>query len=151
MATGLVLPGGVRPSNLHLPPGARALAVDSDLYDICGRVAEIDKSLHIVLLEGDDKHCFAIMEHCPDMERLVFKVKELDARVLQKLQKIMAMPLQERLALLEKEEHRLAEQEQERELDDLYERVGRPMWTQLEHDGFIQRGVSYPKRGVKPK
>jgi len=58
------------------------------------------------------------------------------------------MPLAERLAKLEKDEYKIEADRKEAQLDDLYERVGRPMWTQLEHDGFIQRGVSYPKVGV---
>jgi hypothetical protein len=36
----------------------------------------------------------------------------------------------------------------EREFEDLYESMGRPMWTDLERCGFIQRGSSYAKRGV---
>jgi hypothetical protein len=92
------------------------------------------------------------MEHCKDgVERLVFKVAALDARVEKRLHELMHMPLAARLAQIEKDQYRLEAEEKEYELDDLYERVGRPMWTQLEHDGFIQRGVSYPKAGVATK
>jgi hypothetical protein len=33
-------------------------------------------------------------------------------------------------------------------MEQFYERMGGPMWTELERDGFIQRPVSYPKRNA---
>lgn len=149
MATDLILPQGLRPSNLHLRPSVRVRHIDSDLYDICERIKHIDESLYIVEMAEGSKHAFAIMEDCRDgQQRLVFKVHVLDARVLHKLQEIMAKPLHERIAELDAVHHRIEEQERENELEDLYERIGRPMWTELERCGFIQRPVSYPKTGV---
>lgn len=149
MSTALTLPDGVRPSNLHLGPGTQHVAVEADMYGICERIKEVDPSLHVVLLSSDDKWCFAIMELCADgVERLVFKVKELDERVIAKLRRLMALPLKQRLARLEKDEFKFYADKKERELDELYEQLGRPMWTQLERCGFIQRPVSYPKLGV---
>lgn len=146
----ITLPAGTAPSNLVLPPGIEPRMVESDVYGICERVAEISPRLKVVVLEGQE-HPFAIMESCDDgVERLVFKVRELDNRVVEKLRRIMAMPLSERLRQIERDERRFKEQERERELEELYERVGRPMWTLLDRCGFLEapRGVSYPKAGV---
>jgi hypothetical protein len=149
MPTTLELPGRLAPSNLHLPQDAQHMAVEADLYNICERVKEISDRLHIILLTHDDKHSFAIMEHCDDgVERLVFKVADLDARVLKRLRELMAQPLAERVAAIERDQRRFVEQEQEREFEELYERLGGPMWSELERCGFIQRPVSYPKAGV---
>lgn len=140
-----------RPTNLRLPPDAAAVPVDSDMFNICERVKEISPNLYIILVTDSTDHSFVIMEQAKDgVDYLVFRVSKLDGRVLDKLKYLMAHPLSERLMILEKEEYRLEEERKEREFEELYERVGRPMWTQLEHDGFIQRKTSYPKRGVKP-
>lgn len=146
----LVIPGTSAPSNLHLPAGARAMPIDGDLLNICERVKEISPALSILLLEHDDNFAWAIMETAADgTEMLVFRTTELDGRVIDKLRQLMAKPLNERMAELEKQEYKMQEEQHDAELELLYETLGRPMWTQLEHDGFIQRGVSYPKRGVK--
>lgn len=136
-----------------LPPEVRHVSLDSDVYNICERVKEISPDLHIVVLANDEQHVFAIMEHCADgVERLVFKVSELDKRVLDKLNELMAVPLKTRIERLEKENHRFEQQEREREFEEFYETFGAPMWRQLEHDGFIEsRGKSFPKSGVASK
>lgn len=140
---------GTVPANLVLPPGTLPVPVNSDMYRICDRIREIDESLYIVLLEGQ-KYPYAIMENCKDgTSRLVFKVYELDARVLDKLRRLMSMPLHYRIKKLEQENHRFEQQEHEQEMERLYEEIGRPMWTMLEKCGFIDgRGVSFPKAGV---
>lgn len=117
------------------------------MYGICERIAEISPRLHVWLLTKDDdpRFTYLITEHCEDgVERKVFKVKELDGRVEQKLRKLYGVPLSVRLQLIEKENDEFERQAREDELDDLYERMGRPMWTELEKTGFIKRGVSYP-------
>ena len=138
-----------KPTNLVLGDTMKATYVDGDMFNICERIKEISPDLYIVLLEKDDKFAYAVMEHCVDgVERLVFKVKELDARVCDKLRYLLAMPLAERVAEIEKQEYRLEADRREQEQEELYERFGRPMWTELERTGFIRRGVSYPKRGA---
>jgi hypothetical protein len=149
MSSALTLPSGTRPSNLHLPEGMTATFIDADMYDICERVKEISPRLAIVLLEHDSKYAYAIIENCVDgVERLVFKVQQLDGRVIDKLRKIMALPLEHRIIELEKEHERILADYKEQQLEDMYDRIGRPMWTDLERCGFIQRPVSYPKAGV---
>lgn len=149
MASDLMLPSGLAPSNLHLRPGVNARYVENDIFDIAKRVRAVDESLHIIELEEDGRVVYAIMEHGRDgIERLVFRVSELDGRVVERLRYLMAMPLHERLDKLEEEELRANASKHEDDMDELYERVGRPMWTELEKCGFIQRSVSYPKTGV---
>lgn len=140
-----------RPTNLHLPPEAEAIPVDSDLYEICERIKEISRDLYILLtIYPDGGQTYVIMEKCKDgVDRLCYRVKELDGRVLDKLRWMLHMPLDERLAKLEAEEYKIEEERIDQEHEELYERVGGPMWHDLEKCGFIQRPVSYPKRGVK--
>lgn len=149
MTKSLILPTTNLPLNLSLPPGTTATYVDADMFDICERVREISPSLLIVLLEhsGTDTMAYAIMEQCADgAARLIFKVPQLDGRVLDKLRELMAVPFEERYRRVEEENHRFEQAEHENAMDQLYEDMGRPMWTELERCGFIQRGVSYPKR-----
>lgn len=141
------------PSNMIVPPELRGVQVEGDVYNICERIREVSERLTVVPLVNDPNgHNYCIAERCEDgVERTIVKVYELDQRVVTHLLKLMAKPLSERLAELERTERRLEEQEKENQLDDLYERLGRPMWTELERCGFIeQRPVSYPKRGIKP-
>lgn len=142
----LEIPGRAAPSNLRLPEGAKGQLIDSDLYNICDRVKEIDPNLFIVVLSDDKTHSFAIMEACKDgVDRLVYKVRELDGRVLDKLRYLAAKPLNERLEQLEKEEYRLKEQEHEAEMERLYYELGEPMKHQLVKDGFADRRSFYRK------
>jgi hypothetical protein len=142
-----------KPNNVRAYRGA---LVTSDVFHIAERVREIDPALYVHVLDppvhfdGRVYH-FAICELGPDrVERLVFRAEELDSRILKKLEYIRAVPFEKRFAEAEKWEAAELAKRKDDELTALYERMGRPMWTQLEHDGFIQRPVSYPKRGVKP-
>jgi hypothetical protein len=139
------------PSNLILPPELRGLSVEGDVYNICERIKEISPALFIQGFTNPE-YPYVIVEKCIDgIERVVLKAKELDGRVIAHLQKLMAKPLSERVREIEINERKLEAEQKEAQLDELYERLGRPMWTQLEHDGFIEsRPVSFPKKGVKP-
>lgn len=149
MATTLYLPTGAVPTNLHLREGINTRFVENDLYDICRRMEKISRRLYAVEMEDGTKIKYAIMEHCDDgIDRLVFRVDQLDGRVLHRLEQLMAMSLQARLDQIERDEYKFEAERKEAELEDLYERVGAPMWTELEKANFIQRPVSYPKTGV---
>jgi len=140
----LVIPGVAAPNNLRLAEGSKGRLIQSDLYDICSRVAEVSPNLYIVELEGNDQHAFAIMEKCKDgVDRLAIKVKQLDGRVIDRLKYLMSMPLTARLEQLEKDEHRLQEEQKEEELEKLYEQVGDPMRYQFIKDGFADRHSFY--------
>lgn len=137
------------PSNLILPPELRGLSVEGDMYNLCERIKDISPNLYINGFVNPE-FPWIVVERCVDgKDRVVCKVKELDARLLDYLRKLMAEPLSERIRLIEKNEYELEKQLLEDQKDELYERIGRPMWTQLEHDGFITRPVSYPKKRKK--
>lgn len=145
----LILPESFAPQNLKLRPGVKARFVDGDLYNIAQRLQEVDPSIFVVELSEGDRATWAIMEMCQDgVERLIFKTDALDARVVDKAMRIKNVPLEKRLAEAEREEAEATTKREADELEKLYEDVGRPMWTQLEHDGFIQRGRSYSKAGM---
>jgi hypothetical protein len=126
--------------------------VDSDVFNICERVKEISPNLHIVVADPprpDGKNFIIMEETAPGDWMSVARYEALDNRVITHLEKMKRIPLHDRLAKLEKEEEDWEKKSAEDSLDELYERMGGPMWTQLEHDGFVDsRGVSYPKKGV---
>lgn len=147
--TNLILPSHTAPSNLQLRDTVRTRFVDGDLFDIAKRLRELSDQLYIVEMSEQDDCAYAVMEHCADgVERLVFKVRELDARVIDRVREIMHVPFEHRFAAAEAAEEAHNAARKDAELEELYDRVGRPMLTQLEHDGFIQRSTSYSKRGV---
>jgi hypothetical protein len=156
MPSKLMLPAGAVPSNLHFPEDVDVQFVDSDMYGISERVSEISPDIHIWKLARETpegaEFGYTLTESCVDgVERLIFKVKELDARVVNRLKELFSVPLEERIEKLERENWRFEQDQKEQEFEELYEKLGRPMWTQMEHDGFIQRPVSYPKLGVISK
>jgi hypothetical protein len=145
MATDLLLPSGLAPSNLHLRPTVKASFVTSDLYDICQRVKEISPRIHVFELTDDatGDRGWSIMEHCDDgVERLIFRVgpghpiDALDGRVLERLRYILSVPLSERFAALEADEIKTEAQRQDDELEELYEKFGGEMRHELARCGF---------------
>lgn len=149
----ILLPQGTVPNNLHLRPGTSMRLVTDDLFHIADRIREISDRLFILELAEDSaegqKFGLAIMERTPDRgEYLVFRlpIGELDARVLDRLKYMMSVPLHTRLAILDKEREKWERDYEQQKLDELYERIGGPMWLQFEHDGFIDsRGISVNK------
>lgn len=142
------------PSNLRVPRGTQTTLVESDVFNICERVKEISPSLYIFAIDppqqkGDRTYRYAVCEHCADgVERLVIRVEELDARLIDNLRYMLAVPMSERLDRLEAQEREADEKRKEDQLSEMYERIGRPMLTDLEKCGFITRPVSYPKSGA---
>lgn len=132
------MPDGLRPTNLHLRDSVQTRHITSDLYDISGRIAELDPSLFIVEMREDDKFAWSIMEDCADgVARLVFRTNDLDARVLTQLRKIMSVPLQTRLEIAERERAKFEAEEADRQFEELYENVGGPMRHELARNGFL--------------
>jgi hypothetical protein len=122
------------------------------MYDICSRIKEVDPSLFIIVVDDKNSHSFIIMEHCSDgVDRLVWKVKELDQRVIDKALRLKAIPFEHRFAEAEKEEKRMEEEAKEEQFEELYERMGAPMIREFERAGFIQRNRSYPKGSKRAK
>lgn len=137
--------------NLHLPEGSGVKVIDSDLFNIADRIREIDPGLYILSVDRPDGHWFVIMQPCADGEdRMALRCKELDARAVERLQYMLHVPFEQRFDEIVRQIDEDEEQQKQDSLDELYEKMGRPMWTQLEHDGFISgRNVSYPKSGPK--
>jgi hypothetical protein len=149
MSSTLILPHRIAPSNLNLRPSVKVRYIEHDLYDICRRIQELSPNLFVIELEEGDTAAFAIMEHCRDgVERLVYKVAELDGRVVERLRYLMNVTLLERMEIAAREEHQFEEDRKEEELERLYETLGGPMHTQMVHDGFSLGNKSYPKAGV---
>lgn len=145
----LVLPHGTVPSNLMMPPDRRHVMVETDVFNICQRVREIDPNLKIIWFDRE-KDPYVVMETSIDgIERWVCATDALDERLLRKLQHMIGVPFEKRFEEAEKANEAFEKATREREFEELYERMARPMWTQLEHDGFIQRPVSYAKKGVR--
>jgi hypothetical protein len=151
MSSGLAVP--VPPDNLR---GRFGSYVESDVYHICDRIKEIDSRLRICVLEppvefAGKTYNFSVVELCPDgVERLVYRTEALDARIVEHLQYLLRVPFDKRFAEAERIEAKHEAEQKQRDFEEYYERVGRPMMTDLERCGFITRGISYPKRGVKP-
>lgn len=132
------------------------------MYGICRRIKEEIEGgdrLKIIMLSNPHtgEYDYTIMETCDDgVERLVLKcgpghrINALDGRVIEKLKWMLKKPLQARIDEFEAWEDEVKAAQRELEKEELYERIGRPMLTDLEKCGFITRPVSYPKKGIKP-
>lgn len=145
----IVIPGSAAPNNLHLSDKVKTAVVEADMYNICERIKEISPRLFIIHATDGPEDQFIIMENCEDgVERLVYKTKELDARVVEKLQWMRHVPLEQRVREIEADLEKYEAEEAEKSSEDLYERMGGPMWSELDRTGFIQRPKSYPKTGV---
>lgn len=91
------------PTNIRTRKGERLLHVGSDVYNICERVKEIDTRLSIIVHEGREKP-FVVIERCDDgVERMVARYAELDARILEDLRRMLAIPATERVEKLQRQ------------------------------------------------
>ena len=139
------IPGSAAPNNLHFGADVGATIVEGDLYNICSRLEEVNPSLFIVALESPDGKSFAIMEHCEDgWDRLVWRVAELDARVVKKAEYLQKVPFDRRLEEAEKAEAQMEAEDNLNAFESLYEKLGAPMRRELAKTGFIDSNVSYP-------
>jgi hypothetical protein len=164
MALSVLLPEGMRPTNLHLTPFYKnedgvliinkARVVTADMFMICQRIGEINPRLYLLELEQDSregqKFGYAVMEKCVDgVDRVIFRVSKdgLDGRVLEKLRYIMGLSLHERIDFCDREREREERHQAEDASEEIWETVGGPMWVELEKDGFLSapRPVSYRK------
>jgi hypothetical protein len=92
-----------RPSNLTVPQSAAFVAFESDVYNICARIKEIDPNLRVVLHEGAAEP-WVVLELGPDgEERYVKRYAELDARILEDLRYMLAVPFEKRIEALDKQ------------------------------------------------
>ena len=163
MASSLILPEGVRPTNLHLNPKTDfARHVTADMFNIAERLKEISPDLYIIELERKSEEGsafgFAIMERCGDgVDRLVFRASRvgmesgqgigLDGRVLERLRYMMSLGLHERIALIDREREKWEAEQAEAALEEMYERMGGEMYHQLHRNGFAHGGK---RENVRP-
>lgn len=93
-------------SKLIVPSGSSGIKgtpsyVSSDLYGISHRIKEIDKNLSLVFHKGA-KRPWVVMEMCADgEERFVSRYEKADARILDDLRYMLAVPYEHRLEALE--------------------------------------------------
>ena len=126
--------------------------VTSDVFHIAERLQEVDRRLFVEAydepLEWHGRtYNFVITEYVPvlDEYQLVMRVEHLDARVIDRVERMRRIPFAQRFAEAEKAEARWAEEDKQRQLDELYENMGGNMLIQLDRCGFIDRPVSYAK------
>ena len=155
MASNLMLPDGMAPSNLHLRSSTKTRYVDSDMFDICHRLAAISPRLYIFELTEKDDSAYVIMESCDDLvQRTVLKLPKnqaLDARVLERVQYMLNVPFDKRYAAVEKENAKYEADHHDNLMENMVENMAGQFRKQLEHDGFAQRNTSYPLRGPKQR
>lgn len=132
------------------PPNMRAKLgafVESDVFDICHRILEIDPDL--VIVPNDETHAHRFSIHHLDKagnEYLVMTADVLDARILTDLQYLLHVPFEKRYAEAERLEKENERKRDEAERERLYEKMGYQFYRQLDRCGFIQRSDILPKR-----
>lgn len=83
--------------------GKYAKYVESDIFNVCNRIKEIDRSLSILLQEGHERP-WVVVELCADgEERLVKRYEELTPAILSDLRRMLAVPFQQRIDEMQKE------------------------------------------------
>ncbi|MGZ6570468.1 MAG: hypothetical protein ACXVHB_05935 [Solirubrobacteraceae bacterium] len=139
-----------RPENVR---GRFGSYVTSDVFHIAERLQEVDTRLFIQAFDEPihwhgRTYNFAVVEWVPERQRdeLVMRVKDLDGRVIQAVERMRRIPFAKRFAEAEKLEAKWEAEAKERKLNELYERMGGNMLAQLDRCGFVQRPQSYAKR-----
>jgi hypothetical protein len=132
------------PSNMLATVGAY---VESDVFDICHRILEIDPDLLIVPNDPGHAHRFSIQHLDKNGNAyLVMTAETLDARILTDLQYLLHVPFEKRYAEAERLEAERERQRDEEQREKLYEKMGYQFYRQLDRCGFIQRSDILPKR-----
>jgi hypothetical protein len=149
--TGLMLPSGLAPSNLHLRESVKATYVESDVYDIARRLAAVSPNLNLWQLDEHVERAWVVTETVHGVEHKVKNYAELDARMIDDVQRMLSIPLTHRLAVAQAEIDKAEAQQKQDAIDEMYEKVGQKFWHQLEKDGFVQRGTSYHKSYIKQR
>ena len=129
-----------RPESLRVRGKAVPKLVESDVYNICNRIKQIDPSLFVVWQEGQAKP-WIVVEQCADGEqRMVERYEELDARILEDLQRMLRIPYGERFKKITAE----IDAHNERLRSETNRDMERIAWTMRRalrpatHDGYIQ-------------
>lgn len=141
MASELVIEGV--PTNLALPPGARVSRVEADVFGICERLREHDPNLRINVMEEGTQHAFVVTELGPDgVERFVTRVAALDGRLIEDCQRMLKMPLKDRLAECDRINAARKEEDIQMRLDEVWEVAGQQTYDAMFKGAFVHT----PKR-----
>lgn len=135
------------PTNLRLPEGSCLAYVDSDLHDICGRIAEITPQLRVVVAQDPEGvTAFVITELVTratgPAEELVLRVgpgceiDALDGRVIDRINFIRHFTPAERAAEIDKQIARDEVAREAAQAELLWEKLGAPMYRQMSPLGF---------------
>lgn len=136
-----------RPNNLRLRSGEKLSLVESDVYNVCNRIKEIDPNLTVLLHDGHPEP-WVVMELGPDgVERFVCRRAELEPSILDHLRYIRAVPFEDRLRKLEKEEQE-ANARMGKDYDD-------EQFAHMFHQEMVKANMVDPKWGrsyrLKPR
>lgn len=83
--------------------GKPAKYVESDVFNVCNRIKEVDRNLSVALQEGHDLP-WIVVEMCTDgEERLVKRYAELTPAILDDLRRMIAIPFQQRIDEMQRE------------------------------------------------
>jgi hypothetical protein len=140
-----MLPSGLAPNNLHLRESVKATFVESDVFDICHRLAAVSPNLHLWQLEEEGRRAWVVTENVFGVEHKVKNYDVLDARMIEDVQRMMSIPLEHRADAAQAEIDKAEAAQKQDTLDEMYERVGQKFYNRLERDGFVLRGTSYHK------
>jgi hypothetical protein len=135
------------PTNLRLPIGSKLAVVESDMHNICGRIAEITDQLTVHVAEDPSGQCaFIITERVRmpgrDEEQLVLRVgpgceiDALDGRVIDKINFIRMFTPAERVVQLEKQIARDKAAAEDFAREKLWEELGSKMYANARKWGF---------------
>lgn len=92
-----------RPSNLRYTGNEQMQLVESDVFNVCQRIKELDPNLFVVLHKGHEKP-FVVVEMSRDgEERMVKRYAELTPSILHDLQRMLKIPWEQRFKQLARE------------------------------------------------
>lgn len=136
-------------STLELPLPENLVAqgyvrVDSDVFNICGRIREISPNLRLNFREGRDKPWVVTEMSRDGVERFVAQYEEADGRILESLRYMLKVPLMERLRRQDEIDDRLRGKwspEAEAAVEELAERS----YHDARKAGVVVGGPSYRK------
>lgn len=128
-----------KPINMRVDHSGATL-VESDVYNICERLREIDPALTVHV--NPDGHHFPFSIQHKDKagnEYLVCGVEALDARVIDKVNHMLRVPFEKRYAEAVRLEDKAREDADKEQWAKFYENMGKRMYWQLANDGFNNR------------
>lgn len=126
------------PTNLVLPPGARVSRVEGDVYSICERLREHDANLRVHLLQFGDQFSYAITERSRDgKEMLVMKVPELHAGIVEECERMVRIPLKDRMAEIDRLNAKRMAEDLQAKVDAAFEAAGQQTYDAMFSGGFV--------------